>query len=107
MTDRMCDSIAGWMDSILDHGVQKKHFNFAWDDIVGFDYGLRCLECDERFLIRDMTIKADPSPRARLLEGGLKCRAGRDTLVETVQRTIKQRLPPRTAWSAVLEDDEE
>ncbi len=107
MDDKQCHTIAEWLDGAIDHGVKAKHKNFAWDDIVGFDYGLRCLECDQRFLISRATIMADPSTRARMLEGGLKCTAGRETLIETIQRTIKQRQPPVTAWSRVLADDDE
>jgi hypothetical protein len=105
--DRKAASIAEWLEWIHDHGVKTRHLNFGWNDVVLFDWGLRCLTCDIRFLISEQTVKADPSNRARLFESGMRVFAGRDALLETIVKSIKASMPVRTAWSAVLEDDEE
>lgn len=105
--DKKAGSIAEWLDWVHDHGVKTKHLNFAWNDIVFFEWGLRCLTCDVRFLISEGTVKADPSIRARLFESGMRVEAGREQLLETIVKKIKASMPKRTAWSTVLEDDEE
>jgi hypothetical protein len=109
--DVRCDSADTWLFRVIDHGVETGHEEILWDDVVGLDYGIRCSQCDTRFLIgsyelRSETFVKPASSYARVLANGLQTQDGRKALVEGLIVRIKENRLPRTAWDRVLADDD-
>lgn len=113
MPDVRCTTAGAWTTRILDHGIDTGHANIAWDDTIGTEFGLRCLDCDTRFVIKSYELRTEyfatsGTHPARLLYEGLRTQKGRAALMSAILKnvTMARAHQPKTAWDHVLKDDD-
>jgi len=116
-----------WGLQAIAHMNMTGHHNLVWHSANDYVDGARigCPECNTWFTITVSTLRADPDPRARILEDFLRTTWGRDRILEVLTATAaanrenpdrdvtedypfdppEPERPRRTAWDRVLEDD--
>jgi len=98
-----------WTSEIIEHGIQTGHEDhFVWaDNSRDQTFAIHCVVCEHRFAIKAETLYADRTTRGRLLYEGVRTMNGKDTLLETIRRSVKNSKPSPTAWARLLLDDDE